>query len=81
MRIAVEAAGTNGSDGYFDVKCFGEAATTCAANFCVGRRIRLRGCLHFEERTPKAGAYVTCVDHRGVRRGSRELRTFAVDAV
>jgi len=61
MRIAVKRAARDGTDGYFDVKAFGDQAAPCAEYLSAGREVAIEGRLRFEEFQTKGGDYATRV--------------------
>ena len=61
LRIAVTRAGKQGSDGYFDVKCFDAQANACAQYLKAGREIAIDGRLLFEEFQTKDDTYASRV--------------------
>ena len=61
LRIAVKRAGKQGSDGYFDVKCFEAQANACAQYLKAGREVAIDGRLLFDEFETQNGGYASRV--------------------
>jgi single-strand DNA-binding protein len=57
LRLAVERAGKQGHDGYFDVKCFDAQGSACAEYLKAGREIAIDGRLLFDEFQTQDGQY------------------------
>ena len=55
LRIAVDRAGKQGKDGYFDVKTFGAQASACSEYLKSGREVAIDGRLLFEEFEAQGG--------------------------
>jgi single-strand DNA-binding protein len=61
LRIAVNRAGKQSRDGYFDVKCFDGQARACVEYLKSGREVAIDGRLVFDEFKTQDGSYASRV--------------------